>query len=1098
MLPSALKVTFDFRHLRSTKDSISSFLNDNLHYSHALIAAFYFASAFNFFLHFILTGWLGVGSLLEVLQFFGSIGFGWANRRWAHGVLYDYVKWRIRHHVSLRFLELIVSSRLANTTQNSLPYTTSLTLHPTHHIVTMAPQSNPAVRADPSEENKFDEIPSSPSSEQVPRRILTASACMRYLRPLETALSSIERIHKANDLEAYRVSLTDDFPCIVRKPDDLVENEKKPGCNAAATAMDVSDGEMTDDATWRPVGHRAKTKYTSKKKSRKLIGVQSLQSMRRLAETPRKAGNSHITIATPLLAGTAVPTTSDHVSRSIGTTGLSSSNLPGPGPSQRLTAHDSGRRQMHPLKDIHGKSPDLPKIVYTFLSATHIQFGKEKERALVHICLRQLAKRLVDEKRERSLLPKSEHGQYMDLSDVVDWCSANLGCVDGEWSGLPVLIRAYGVALLADAVKRTWIHRESWDVIVRQLKKVVLEGEFRDLYDAGSAIEPRWPIPNMSFSKRLSELHIFAGHLYSPSVRHGQYLFWQGLDAVLRRRILPGECLIEGTHKANLQSAISELAQHPNSWTGGFKDVVTSAVLSILEICPSTSEHMDRTFWNENSVNKELAAPAVRERVDVLFSNILILLSTVCIARQDLGRNDASYPHVIESLLVTVAHRVRLAALEDSTSIYSSDLSQRPYASLVLLGRYITSEVDLQSKKLRGIIDDCFLSDFNRILSSTQCSDKTIIKSMARFILDLAKSCCRPRKCDEYSLLVSFSQAMIKIPVKYPVLQHIMSKAAVEAAMDFAKKTCETTHAVWAEELQEIVDRQGIQQFNSDTTIKYSDLEIRVPVVKSDDTADRAENGFRWEAMIGDWIARTPRVKATLKHYSSQNERQTSQKATLKARLANDCSKEECVSWKTRRSSTFKPFSDKIQMNNDEDDGDVDADDDLSLHKTPTPRKKCHRKRSIPSVQTSTKANKTDDDDEYVPGRKLKRRKVLSDLPPIAKNKNFRREFVTRNRTSSSGKKGNDIKSSKTRIASENERAKTTRTTSFAVVIPARKAMEQKCDDRSAVATRKQKTSCLKRSVSVPSLRSSVSTSASLTDVLGISTEESEDELSFM
>lgn len=83
-----------------------------------------------------------------------------------------------------------------------------------------------------------------------------------------------------------------------------------------------------------------------------------------------------------------------------------------------------------------------------------------------------------------------------------------------------------------------------------------------------------------------------------------------------------------------------------------------------------------------------------------------------------------------------------------------------------------------------------------------------------------------------------------------PGLSNLLSRVAVEAAMEFAEGTGEPDDHLWAVEVQEtVIALQNRQEPSSEST---------------DEAEEHGQpKGYRWEESIGEWVARTPAVKTS-------------------------------------------------------------------------------------------------------------------------------------------------------------------------------------------------------------------------------------------
>lgn len=738
-----------------------------------------------------------------------------------------------------------------------------------------------------------------PVASQVP---ITSRWCKRALRPLTSIIVRLEKHWKATPLAETQ---KDGLPII----DGAVNDNLKPTRssrreNRGRGLDDASDSESSpDDPTWVPGGlgrKQIKHRYSGRRQSG---GTGRSRVVPRSPEAG-KLRPGEFTVSTPLVLGKKRTIHDcDDVDSGPGVAGQAERCCP----EQQVCQNPSKRASWPPdwedrvaerdasdhyrdsgyIDIIHG----IRRVWNTFLRVTADEPGATcGVRSLSSMALNKTSEYILHEQERLNHLDDKD--EDVDVADAIITELERIYALSGRgWKPLMVLVRAHGIRLLCEAVRKKWIS----PLLSRQLVLDTADASFYDatesilsaLLSTGPAITAPGRLDSSLFSL---ETHIGLNtlHVYTDRIGRRGFMFHE-LSALVSRGALPVEWMATEDAKTFVASAIQSISSD-NEWSVHSAQFI-AAVLSVsLGTKSVADEHSDfpeshrqapKTQTNPSRTGRKTALSAMMsghpneltshcdEFISTALSNTVCSITTVLTAAHlarfshdtSFGADRDSPMHRIISLVSTIAQQ-EIESKWTPQSICHSRL-QSLRTGQIFLADYIlscmgaghdtaeSSAAAVNEEEVFypfGVVGDPFLGNFEYFLGLVS-NRAELVSEFSSLVLQISRCWGRTHGEDGFSQMKRLTDVLISRSnaTKFlPVLQAVLNKVAVDVALNFAELTCLRDHHVWALRVQDTVSTSG----------ECDDL--GTPCTPS---LALSATGFRWEDGIGEWVARPPIVE---------------------------------------------------------------------------------------------------------------------------------------------------------------------------------------------------------------------------------------------
>ncbi|PGH19353.1 hypothetical protein AJ80_03993 [Polytolypa hystricis UAMH7299] len=821
---------------------------------------------------------------------------------------------------------------------------------------------------------------SRPSIRDVPT---TARWCNRALRPLTSLLLRLERYWKINplegDLEAKKIS-TDAEPCQNSNNKQTLHNHATGGeCDAAS-----GDEDSPDDPTWIPGGggavhnnnnnRRVKHKYSTRNPERK--NARSRVVMR--SPVMEKLLPGEFTIATPLIAGRVQQACEreEQAGRSIlrpetDVCNRNRNRTSGQGSPRRKSANAlwTNRTWQDPLPEYN--EPMYIEIVQgvfgvweAFLKVTAAPPKTNRgARSLMAMSLDKTSAYILQ---EQDAVNQSENKE--DGFDVADHIFTELESVygfgsNGGWRPLKDLVRAHGIRLICEAVRRRWVSPK----LTRQL---VLNSMATSSYDAAESllsallsVTPKVDMPNRLDDTLFSLGNFGVFHTLGTFVKRSDRLsyFLRELGQLVLHGIVPPEWVATDMMRAFVKRAIQAVSCDDENCFAASRFLVNvvmagsglngpasglSPDLELSEVQEATPSRISRrSYFTPGNDTLYHVNDAVSSALSNSISSILTILCGTHIARaaheSAMEPTASSMGRIVTELSLRAQQVIESLSLELSSTYARQQLLRM---GCILMSDYLISyhanEAETPSPTITPLLHN--FEYFIRALNNR----KDLMARLSSFVMQVARCCGRAHIDDGFEEIQSFTEALTTNPdlEQYSTLRLLFGKVAVDVALDFAELTLLPDHHEWAAYIQEQVASYKLE------TLDFEGTEPLTPSFATSVT------GYRWEDGIGEWIA----IAAPLKHagVTQQNQHQCNRHNLARADSPDATSSTSSVADETGYASSSTSLSslesDKSSIVSDSGAGAGASSPMLLSRKRPYPANGLEVEVVVPSKRVRT------------------------------------------------------------------------------------------------------------------------------------------------
>ncbi|OAX79372.1 hypothetical protein ACJ72_06311 [Emergomyces africanus] len=712
-----------------------------------------------------------------------------------------------------------------------------------------------------------------PSASEVP---ITSRWCNRALRPLTSTILRLEKHWKISPLGAPNINGSTAI--------ELKQANKTPAREERGDSESESDSDSTpDDPTWVPgpaVRSRIRHKYSARTGTRSRVIVRSPETQKLLP--------GEFSIPTPLIKGkggqyreVGEPNADGGILTTPGSNEESSAQNSCQGPTKRKVPAYAGWNSQGIWKDSCREYNDPSYITIAqgifqvwdaFLTMTAPQQNTNRgAKSLMSMALGTTSRYIM--RKQEAVDNCEDKDEKIDVADLIFTDLESIySTFNTGWKPLKSLVRVHGIHLVCEAIRKRWIS----PMMARQLSLNSIDSSSYDaaqeilsaLLSITQKIEgPRHLDCSLFSSGNFGVFHTLA--TYVNKTNHLSF-FFREVGLLLRQGIVPVEWIATEPMKPFVAHAIRSISCEDEdcsasvlfivnmilaaSGSGTCIDVPTSKPTSDankLQEC-----HAGR--WKLHSTSRNvLVDPGARtnENLAVALNNsVSSILGILCSA--DIVRFKNESPS-IQSIVSPMKHiLVKLSAIiEHDIYAASCDITQsRSRSELLRIGHILMANYLLMcsrgSRRREGKAVDSrtihLLSTFEYFTRALK-GRRDLTSSLSALVTHVSHCCGRTCGEDGFAQLELFTDELTGNKTQpYPTLRALLSKVAVDAALNFAESTLHPDHHSWAAHIQ--TKAASCTNASSGQT-EFLHLTPSLALSKT---------GYIWEESIGEWIAAAP------------------------------------------------------------------------------------------------------------------------------------------------------------------------------------------------------------------------------------------------
>ncbi|KKZ67793.1 hypothetical protein EMCG_06559 [[Emmonsia] crescens] len=704
---------------------------------------------------------------------------------------------------------------------------------------------------------------------------ITSRWCNRALRPLTSTILRLEKHWKTTPLGAPNLNST----TVVG-----LNQESRTPAGEERGASESESESTPDDPTWVPGGavrRRIRHKYSARTGSRSRVIVRS-------PETP-KLLPGEFSIPTPLIKGKErqYREVREPNGEASGNVTMVDSNEdpsvqnPCRGPAKRKFPAYAGWNSQRTWKDSCNEYNDPSYIAIaqgifqiwdTFLTMTAPQQNTNRgARSLMSMALGTTSMYIASEQKDVDSCEDKE--EKIDVADLIFTELENIySTSNAGWKPLKSLVRLHGIRLVCEAIRNRWIS----PMIARQLALNSIDSSSYDaaqeilsaLLSVTQRIEgPRHLDCSLFSSGNFGVFHTLATYVNKAS--HPSF-FFREVGALLQYGVVPVEWIATESMKPFVTHAIRSISCEDDDCSASvlfIVNIILAASGSDTYFDMPTSESTSDTDklqecdvgrWKLYSAYRNfLVNPKARTNENLAIalnnsiSSILGILCSAHIARLEnpsppTASTISPMQHILVRLSAIIQHDIQAASVgltEDRSRSELLRIGHILMADYLLIcsrgiGREEGQPVSTLTTRLLSIFEY-----FTRALKSR----KDLTGSLSAFVTHVSHCCGRARGADGFAQLELFTDALTGDNLQpYPTLRALLSKVAVDAALNFAESTLHPDHHSWAAHIQTKAARYTNAPLGQDETLNLTP------------SLALSKTGYIWEESIGEWIAAVP------------------------------------------------------------------------------------------------------------------------------------------------------------------------------------------------------------------------------------------------
>ena len=463
------------------------------------------------------------------------------------------------------------------------------------------------------------------------------------------------------------------------------------------------------------------------------------------------------------------------------------------------------------------------------------------------------------------------------------------GLPGGGWKPLKELVRAHGMRLICESVRRKWISPQTTRRLIisslRLSSHDAAESLFAALLSVAPDIEAPKGLHNCLFSSDAAgERSVLSPYLDLVSAKDPGHLgfFLKEVRLLILRAVIPVEWMATESMKPFMNRAVQSISCGDENFSSSaefLKTVVLVAAGIDISTYTSTIASLRTSKWTRlryDSSRGYMSSPTMTQRLEShttntpthlrtalnnTISSLITLLSGIHIARFGVGTDDLPLGASPARDMITSLS----AAVQQDIELRRSDLRsefpvlQSTRCSYILIGEYLCSGGDFGHSITQGTVpsSSSLLRNFDSFIQALS-NRKDLLGELSTLVGQVVTCCGRAMGKEGFDELKGFTQMLTSTSTSsHYSLKLLLRKIAVESAMNFAESTQQPDHHEWATEIQTKVAAYNLSQDVPD------DIECPTP------SLSMSKTGFRWEDSIGEWVAKTPAAIARNLHLNN-------------------------------------------------------------------------------------------------------------------------------------------------------------------------------------------------------------------------------------
>ncbi|EEH20249.1 hypothetical protein PABG_02508 [Paracoccidioides brasiliensis Pb03] len=710
-----------------------------------------------------------------------------------------------------------------------------------------------------------------PSASEVP---ITSRWCNRALRPLTSTILRLEKHWKITPLGAPNLnsanacSLDQDSRTVTREERETSESESTP-----------------NDPTWVPgraMRKRIRHKYSTRTGSRSRVIVRSPEAQKLLP--------GQFSLPTPLIKGqcrqgqtvdgangnantnsTVVDSNEDSSTQNSRRVSTKRKPPPYSGWNSQKTWKDSCEEYNE--SSYIAIAQGIFQVWDTFLIMTAPQQSIScGARSLMSMALDTTSMYIAQEQEVADNCEDKD--EQIDVADLIFTELENIyGTPNAGWKPLKALVRLHGIRLVCEGIQKRWIS----PMIGRQLVLNSIESSSydaaREILSALLSVSQRIEGPSHLDCTLFSSRSFGVFHTLATYVNKSSHLsfFFREIGTLLRYGIVPVEWIATESMKPFVTHAIQSISCEDGDCSASALFIVNMIlVASGSDTCvdistfespqdkaPNTSQALrgipkpHLTYRNISTNSNGRTDESLTIALNNSISSILGILCSAHIVRfgnqpHASSSTASSMQHVLARLSAIMQHDIQAASLDIAQNRTRSQLLRTGY---ILMADYLLN-CRINRCSGQGETDVAIMSGLLTAFESFTSrlkNRKDLTGSLSTFVTHVSQNCGRARADDGFNQLELFTDALIDASLqRYPTLRALLSKVAVDAALDFAEYTLHPDHHSWAAHIQTKVGSYTHAPFHQG---------VMVPLTPS---LALSKSGYIWEDSIGEWIAAVP------------------------------------------------------------------------------------------------------------------------------------------------------------------------------------------------------------------------------------------------
>ncbi|KAL9603251.1 MAG: hypothetical protein Q9219_001272 [cf. Caloplaca sp. 3 TL-2023] len=501
-------------------------------------------------------------------------------------------------------------------------------------------------------------------------------------------------------------------------------------------------------------------------------------------------------------------------------------------------------------------------------------------RGLFSTCLRQVPDYIIQaELRHKAEDPESD----IDVSSIVYSDLESLSTSEtAGWSPLRQVVRTHGIRMVGQAVREGLLSINVTRGIIAFCTHLRAYDEAEHLLECLFELIDPWPKPSMTLEKTRSILNILDAFVTATDIHSVRYrilirLLGSGkvpLDWIARHDMI-------GTWNKVIQS-ITQRDDHAGPATELLRLVVTmyyglpgnnpSTFIQTVRLKRSrlhrrADQYMvDLDYRSSGSkgtwiTTSDNVVTSHEEKTTTTISSLMTVLCAVGLLRSvehpaDLGSVEEPHHNALQDIAVDAQQVIELGSIR-LFSIQDEAIAVPLLAAALVQATFCRG---------RQAFADSLPALFDRLMSISR--HKSVIEVGGSFVCAVADCCARATSESVFDHVQKMVQHIRNIAESLRSISgshEVCSRIGVAAGLEYADSTKHPKHLHWALEVEQAVTGSHLESIR------------RTPAKTPSRDQTQGRSGYRWEAGICEWVARTPAL--SLPRPQAQREQEISTQA---------------------------------------------------------------------------------------------------------------------------------------------------------------------------------------------------------------------------